>query len=73
MDPQGFQMVDGSEKGYTTEVVLIHLSKGQLSKDYFVQRTLLQEDFCPRRYWSKQTVLQGKSLKHLGMFILFFL
>ena len=44
--------------------VLIHLSKGQLSKDHFVQGTLVQEDFCPRRHWSKETIVQGESLKH---------
>ena len=40
-------------------LVLIHLSKGQLSKDHFVQGTLVQEDFCPRRHWSKETIVQG--------------
>ena len=46
------------------KMVLIHLSKGQLSKDHFVQGTLVQEDFCPRRHWSKETIVQGESLKH---------
>ena len=39
------------------KLVLIHLSKGQLSKDHFVQGTsLVQEDFCPRRLMSKEKV-----------------
>ena len=46
-------------------VVLIHLSKGQLSKDHFVQRTLVQEDFCPRRPWSKETFVQGVKFETL--------
>ena len=44
--------------------VLIHLSKGQLSKDHFVQGTLVQEDFCPRKHWSNETFVQGESLKY---------
>ena len=48
-------------RGFTDAVqgVLRHLSKGQLSKDHFVQGTLVQEDFCPRRHWSKETIVQG--------------
>ena len=45
-------------------VVLIHLSKGQLSKDHFVQGTLVQEGSCQMRHWSKKTIDQGESLKH---------
>merc|ERR1712208_259596 len=47
-------------------VVLLHLSEGQLSKETFVQGTLVQEDFCPRRHWSKETFVQGASLKQHG-------
>ena len=38
--------------------MLPHFSKGQLSKDNFVQGTLVQEDFCPRKHWSKVTFVQ---------------
>ena len=51
--------------------VLIHLSKGQLSKEHFVPWTLVQEEFCPRKHWSKETFVKGESFKHLGLFILF--
>ena len=44
--------------------VLLHLSEGQLSKDPIFQGTLVQEDCCPRRHWSKETFVQGASLKH---------
>ena len=51
--------------------VLIHLSKGQLSKDHFFQGTLVQEDFYPRSQWSKETFVQGVSLKHHWLFMFF--
>ena len=36
--------------------------RGQMSKDHFVQGTLVQEDFFPMRLWSKETIVQGESL-----------
>ena len=44
--------------------VLPHLSKGQLSKDTFVQGTVVQghfspRDISPRRHLSKETLVQG--------------
>ena len=44
-------------------LVLIHLSKVQLSKDHFVQGTLVKEEFFPKRYRSKETIVQSESFK----------
>ena len=43
------------------------------SKKTFVQGTLVQEDFCPRRHWSTETFVQGASLKQNGCLYYFFL
>ena len=52
------EVIEKKILGYALKV-FIHLSKGQMSKDGFVQ-----EDFCRRRPWSKETIVQAESLKH---------
>ena len=39
--------------------MLLHLSKGQLSKETFVQGDKCPRNRCPRRLWSKETYVQG--------------
>ena len=55
--------VKDSHLGMGLEIrVLIHLFKGQFSMDHFVQGALVQEDFCPKRHWSKETFVQDRGV-----------